>query len=65
MAMRRTACPECGSYKITTLEVRPRHNSRLPNDDATLKCDDCSHQWEGSVTNTEKLAKLRRRGVRI
>ena len=65
MTVRQIQCPECGATKITVSDSRPREHSVLINDDATLKCDDCSHQWEGSVTNPEKLAKMRRRGMRI
>lgn len=63
--IRQKKCPECGSTKITVLERRGPHSVNLPNDDATLKCVDCSHQWEGTVVNPERLRKMRRRGARI
>lgn len=50
MSERLTTCPECGSTYVVTVKIHNPDTHDM-NADATLKCHDCDHEWEGQVTS--------------
>lgn len=50
MSERLPTCPKCGSHYAETVTIHNPETSDL-NANATLKCCDCDHQWEGQVTS--------------
>lgn len=60
MASRLTLCPECKSTNVDTVKLHNPNTGDL-NCHATLRCNDCEHQWEGRVTSP-RVKRLRAQG---
>lgn len=50
MSERLTLCPKCDSFNVVTVKIHNPDTGDL-NAQATLKCNDCKHEWEGLVTS--------------
>ena len=50
MSERLTLCPTCRSRFVSTVVIHNPETHDM-NARATLKCDDCQHEWEGRVTS--------------
>ena len=48
MSERQNTCPECNSLNVKTLTI---HNPETSDLNATIRCIDCKHEWEGLVTS--------------
>jgi len=50
MSERLTTCPSCNSTHVLTVKIHNPDTHDM-NANATLKCGDCGHEWEGRVTS--------------
>jgi uncharacterized Zn finger protein len=48
MSERLNLCPECRSRQVEVVTVHNPDTQDM-NSNATLKCEDCGHTWEGRV----------------
>ncbi len=53
MSERLTQCLGCGSTNVETVKIHNPDTHDM-NADATLRCLDCNHEWEGRVTSPKK-----------
>jgi transposase-like protein len=63
MSERMIQCPKCRSVNVETVKVHNPETHDM-NADATLRCRDCNHEWEGRV-GSDYHHEQRRRGWRI
>jgi hypothetical protein len=63
MASRITTCPLCKSQHIRVVKIH-NPNTKDMNSNATLRCEDCNHEWEGHVASAYHKEQ-RRRGFSI
>jgi len=58
-----TTCPKCESRHVETKIIHNPDTTNM-NAKATLRCQDCQHEWEGRVTSPYH-EENRRRGFCI
>lgn len=58
-----TKCPKCESYHVETMTIHNPETHSM-NANATLRCQDCKHEWEGKVMSPW-MRENRRRGFCI
>jgi len=50
MSVRLSGCPKCSGVNVGAIKIHNPETTDL-NSHATLKCEDCKHEWEGKTTS--------------